>query len=109
MDGMAVVGGICRLFMIKRLSKECFDFSHITLICADKQRAKRRVQTINPNVKTTDVKKPPEGGFLDIRNKLNYFLIERVPTTSISVRRFLALPSLVLLSATGCFSPLPSV
>ena len=35
--------------------------------------------------------------------------LARVPTTSISTRRFLALPSLVLLSATGCFSPLPSV
>ena len=33
----------------------------------------------------------------------------RAPTTSISTRRFLARPSLVLLSATGCFSPLPSV
>ena len=33
----------------------------------------------------------------------------RVPTTSISTRRFLARPSLVLLSATGCNSPLPSV
>ena len=35
--------------------------------------------------------------------------LARVPTTSISTRRFLARPSLVLLSATGCFSPLPSV
>lgn len=33
----------------------------------------------------------------------------RVPTTSISTRRFFARPSVVLLSATGCFSPLPSV
>mmetsp|Transcript_70446 Transcript_70446/g.165985 ORF Transcript_70446/g.165985 Transcript_70446/m.165985 type:complete len:339 (+) Transcript_70446:1508-2524(+) len=33
----------------------------------------------------------------------------RVPTTSISVRRFLARPSPVLLSATGCLAPLPSV
>jgi hypothetical protein len=33
----------------------------------------------------------------------------RVPTTSISTRRFLERPAEVLLSATGCFSPLPSV
>jgi hypothetical protein len=33
----------------------------------------------------------------------------RVPITSISTRRFFMRPSFVLLLATGCFSPLPSV
>ena len=33
----------------------------------------------------------------------------RVPITSISTRRFFCRPSFVLLLATGCFSPLPSV
>jgi hypothetical protein len=42
-----------------------------------------------------------------LRRRLHF--LARVPTTSISTRRFLARPSAVLLSATGCFSPLPSV
>ena len=50
-------------------------------------------------------KTPPKRGFA--LSAGNQFL--REPTTSISTRRFLARPSLVLLSATGCFSPLPSV
>jgi len=52
-------------------------------------------------------KKPAEAGFLQ-KPGFDYLTL-RVPTTSISTRRFLARPSAVLLSATGCFSPLPSV
>ena len=61
---------------------------------------------------------PPQRGFfgrpaerrgLISDPKARGHFLARVPTTSISTRRFFALPSLVLLSATGCFSPLPSV
>ena len=48
------------------------------------------------------MRKTRRGGFPGSAPR-NQFL--RVPTTSISTRRFLARPSLVLLSATGCFSP----
>ena len=54
-------------------------------------------------------KTPPQRGFFHGTGRTfsNYLL--RVPTTSTSTRRFLARPAAVLLSATGCFSPLPSV
>ncbi len=57
--------------------------------------------------KSTDVKKAPKSG--PFFEQSEDYLEARVPTTSISTRRFFARPSLVLLSATGCFSPLPSV
>ena len=50
-------------------------------------------------------KTPPERGF----DRLGTDYCMRVPTTSISTRRFLARPAAVLLSATGCDLPLPSV
>ena len=50
-------------------------------------------------------KAPPKRGFLGAV-RLAYL---RVPMTSISTRRFFWRPSLVVLLATGCFSPLPSV
>src|SRR5258706_897538 len=50
-------------------------------------------------------KAPPERGF-SRAVRLAYL---RVPMTSISTRRFFWRPSFVLLLATGCFSPLPSV
>ena len=60
---------------------------------------------------TQETKKPAEAGFSDPSGlgkgeAAGYF---RVPITSISTRRFFARPSFVLLLATGCFSPLPSV
>ena len=54
-----------------------------------------------------ETKSPAEAGLSGDRKKTGQF--RRVPMTSISVRRFLARPSAVLLLATGCFSPLPSV
>src|SRR6185436_891910 len=50
-------------------------------------------------------KAPPQRGFSRAA-RLAYL---RVPMTSISTRRFFWRPSFVLLLATGCFSPLPSV
>jgi hypothetical protein len=55
-----------------------------------------------------NMKKPRLGGALRTDARRDQFLV-RVPTTSISTRRFFDLPSFVLLSATGCFLPLPSV
>ena len=55
----------------------------------------------------THEKKPRKRGFRGRQSE--DYLAARVPTTSISTRRFFARPSEVLLSATGCFSPLPSV
>ena len=60
----------------------------------------------------TQEKNPAEAGFLVLRHPQvprAALYLARVPTTSTSTRRFLARPSAVLLSAAGCFSPLPSV
>ena len=56
-------------------------------------------------------KKPRRAGlFIPAKRRVGEApYLARVPTTSISTRRFFARPSAVLLSATGCFSPLPSV
>src|SRR5262249_49923868 len=51
-------------------------------------------------------KAPPKRGFLGRAPGNQGFF---VPMTSISTRRFFWRPSFVLLDATGCFSPLPSV
>jgi hypothetical protein len=83
---------------------------HVFCHAAIMKRAMRRISagTLTLLSEFDGIKKPRRGGVF-LRNDSIDHLLARVPTTSISTRRFLARPSLVLLSATGCFSPLPSV